>query len=225
MLNKQKGNMYGFVTHTWNPIRGKCPHDCSYCYMKVYKNLGTLRIDEKNLKNNLGSGNFIFVGSSVDMFAKEVPYEWIKKVLDYCKKFNNKYLFQTKNPRRFFEFLKEKKYNLFPENTILATTIESNREYGGAYVPQIKERIRYIRDLDGWGIPRMITIEPIMDFDLKEFVELIEFSHAQLINIGADSKGHNLPEPSSEKIKSLIKELKKFTEVKLKNNLARLTIS
>jgi len=25
-LNKQKGNMYGFVTHTWNVIKGKCPH-------------------------------------------------------------------------------------------------------------------------------------------------------------------------------------------------------
>jgi DNA repair photolyase len=33
-LNPSKGNMYPFVTHTWNPIRGKCPHDCSYCYMK-----------------------------------------------------------------------------------------------------------------------------------------------------------------------------------------------
>src|SRR3990167_1900105 len=31
MLNKQKGNMYGFVTHTWNPIKGKCSHNCSYC--------------------------------------------------------------------------------------------------------------------------------------------------------------------------------------------------
>ena len=29
MLNEQKGNMYGFVTHTWNPIKGKCFHcDC-----------------------------------------------------------------------------------------------------------------------------------------------------------------------------------------------------
>ena len=26
--------MYEFVTHTWNPIKGKCYHDCSYCYMK-----------------------------------------------------------------------------------------------------------------------------------------------------------------------------------------------
>ena len=32
-MNKQKGNMYGFVTHTWNAIKGRCSHNCSYCYM------------------------------------------------------------------------------------------------------------------------------------------------------------------------------------------------
>ena len=48
-LNKQKGNMYAFVTHTWNPIRGKCPHDCSYCYMKVYPQ-SDLRFVEKEME-------------------------------------------------------------------------------------------------------------------------------------------------------------------------------
>lgn len=37
VLNEQKGNMYNFITHTWNPIKGKCWHDCSYCYMKKFK--------------------------------------------------------------------------------------------------------------------------------------------------------------------------------------------
>lgn len=31
MMNKQTGNMYEWVSHTWNPIKGKCPHDCNYC--------------------------------------------------------------------------------------------------------------------------------------------------------------------------------------------------
>ena len=36
MLNKvsKNGNMYQFVTHTWNTIKGECPHGCPYCYMK-----------------------------------------------------------------------------------------------------------------------------------------------------------------------------------------------
>ena len=26
--------MYPWVTHTWNPLAGRCKHDCNYCYMK-----------------------------------------------------------------------------------------------------------------------------------------------------------------------------------------------
>lgn len=33
-LTKSRGNMYPFVTHTWNAIKGMCFHDCPYCYMK-----------------------------------------------------------------------------------------------------------------------------------------------------------------------------------------------
>jgi len=59
-LRKQAGNMYDWVTHTWNPV-GKCRHNCSYCYMKRFP-LGELRFDEREMNTNLGSGNVIFVG-------------------------------------------------------------------------------------------------------------------------------------------------------------------
>ena len=46
---KQGSNMYPWVTHTWNVIKGKCPHDCSYCYMKRFPQ-PELHFDEKELK-------------------------------------------------------------------------------------------------------------------------------------------------------------------------------
>ncbi|MFX1295603.1 MAG: hypothetical protein ACFFD2_12230, partial [Promethearchaeota archaeon] len=67
-----------------------------------------------------------------------------------------------------------------------------------------------------------ITIEPIMDFDLNKFVQLIKVSYPKQINIGADSGNNHLPEPSKEKILELISELKKFTIVHKKKNLNRL---
>ena len=76
MLNKQTGNMYPWCDFTWNPIRGRCPHQCDYCYMKIFK-VGELRLDEKALKDKLGADRTIFVGSSTDMWAKEVPKRWI----------------------------------------------------------------------------------------------------------------------------------------------------
>ena len=80
MIREAKGNMYEFVSHTWNPIKGKCYHGCSYCYMdKLSPKRGEARLDAGELANAcLGSGNFIFVGSSIDMFAQDI--------LDICFK-------------------------------------------------------------------------------------------------------------------------------------------
>jgi len=209
-LNKQTGNMYPFVTHTWNPIRGRCPHDCIYCYMKG-RPVGELRFEEKELKTNLGEGRFIFVGSSTDMFAEEISNLWIIKVLNHCNLFDNTYLFQTKNPKKLID-------NFFPRNSIFGTTIETNRQLNISAAPSIKEREEWIGKL-----PRiMVSIEPVLDFDLGEMINLIEGLHPEFVSIGADSKGHNLPEPSTLKLHALIDELKVFTEVKVKRNLNRL---
>lgn len=69
--------MYPFVTHTWNAIKGICFHDCPYCYMKKFDGLLPVRIDPKELKVNLGNGNFIFVGSGTDAWAFDIPSDWI----------------------------------------------------------------------------------------------------------------------------------------------------
>ena len=72
------------------------------------------------------------------------------------------------------------------------------------------------------GFRKMITIEPVIDFDVYPLVSLIERINPEFVNIGADSKGHNLPEPSWFKIEQLIKELNRFTKSISKENLERL---
>ena len=218
-LNKVSGNMYSFVTHTWNPIKGICPHLCSYCYMsKIYKRFGKVpkpaNLDEKELKTKLGRGNFIFVGSSCDMFAEDIPAKWIAKVLEHCKKYPiNKYLLQSKNPRRLIEF------NLLTSlNTFTGTTIESNRIYpcmGNVPTPNDKA-------IAMEGHAGFITVEPILDFDLDDFLAILKKASPDYIYIGADSGNNRLPEPSKEKILELITELEKFTSVHKKPNLGRL---
>jgi len=216
-MNKSKGNMYPDVTYTWNPIRGKCPHECIYCYMKIFK-VGELRLDEKALKENLGSGNIIFVGSSTDMWAKAIPHEWIEKVLEHCRKFDNTYLFQSKNPERFNYFEHE-----FPTKIILGTTLETNRSNDYSKAPQPRERAEEMIKLKEVGVKMMISIEPIIEFDLDEFVEMIRRIKPEFVSIGADSKGHNLPEPKPQKVEEMIRVLRKFTDVKIKDNLRRIT--
>jgi len=226
-LNKQAGNMYEFVTHTYNVVKGKCLHDCSYCYMKKFK-LNDIRFDDKSIKIPLGKNNFIFVGSSTDMFADDVKHEWILRVLEHCNKFDNTYLFQSKNVKRMLKYK-----HLFPPKCIVGTTIETNRIYKnimGNTIPPI-ERARCLQHFKLTSLDEnnsrkdfinMVTIEPILDFDLDELVDIIRTSNADWVNIGSDSKGHDLPEPSNEKIKTLILELSKFTTVLNKQNLMRI---
>lgn len=219
MLNKSKGNMYGFVTHTWNVIKGKCYHDCSYCYMKRFKQ-HPVRFDEKELKTDLGQGNFIFVGSSCDMFNKEIPNYWIEKIIDYCRRYDNKYLFQTKDPRGFVN-------RFYPKNTTLCLTLESNITYPEIMnnSPCPNERLYWFNIFNyyDYGINKMLTIEPILNFDLPIFTDIIKQIKPQQINIGADSKGHNLPEPSGYKLSLLIDEIKSMKiKLHLKPNLNRL---
>lgn len=213
-LNKSKGNMYPWVTHTWNPIRGRCPHRCGYCYMKKYP-VGELRLEGKELSINLGNNKTIFVGSSTDMFAKEIPLGWIKSVLKYCQKYpENTYLFQSKNPDKMNEVL-----GYFPVRTILGTTIETNRENYYSNAPLRKYRVQA---LEGILFRKMVSIEPIMDFDVEELIEMIKKIKPRFISIGADSQGNNLPEPEPQKIKELIMRCELFTSVVIKSNLKRI---
>jgi protein gp37 len=186
--------------------------------MKRWGEQKPLRLDEREMKTNLGSGNFIFVGSSCDVFADDVPDEWIERVLYYIDNFpDNKYLFQTKDPERFlsFEGLSAK------ENVMLGATIETNRNYtcmGKTPMP-----IDRAAAMDRLLCEKFVTIEPILDFDLKSFVGVIGNASPEKVFIGADSGNNHLPEPSKEKVLELIAELEKFTKVILKKNLRRLS--
>jgi hypothetical protein len=69
----------------------------------------------------------------------------------------------------------------------------------------------------------MISIEPILDFDLKEFLMWIENINPEFVSIGADSKNNDLREPNSDKIKKLIDGIESIAEIRIKKNLKRVT--
>ena len=220
MLRESKGNMYTWVTHEWNPIKGECSHGCSYCYMKRWGKQNPIHLCLGEFKDNLGEGKTIFVVSGSDLFADNVPEGWILKTLDHCKSFNNTYLFQSKNPGRMSWHLIRKH---FPLRSIFCTTIESNRVYPDVMhnSPIPSMRAAYMNRISHWG-QTYVTIEPVIDFDLKEMVELIKLCNPMQVNVGADSGNNRLPEPSKEKLLALIDELKKFTVIDQKRNLDRL---
>ncbi len=215
--------MYNWCDFTWNPIRGKCSHACVYCFMKD-RDVGPLRLDPKTLVDSLGTGRTIFVGSSTDMFAESVPAGWIRQVFRECCGYDNTYIFQSKNPERFIHLLPhEMNPEDFPPKTILGTTLESNREYGQSIdAPHAWKRAGSLADPRLGRFKKMVSIEPIVAFDLQEILDWIRLIEPVFVSIGADSKGHNLIEPTAQELKDLVVELSSITEIKLKKNVYRI---
>jgi DNA repair photolyase len=209
-------NMYSFVDKRWNPVRGKCVFDCSYCYTKQWGRSYPLHLDRRVLKKDLGNGKIIFICSGCDLFAPDVPYEWQNLIVEQTQKYTeNQYLWHTKNPYYLVNRIRP------AANYIACVTIETNKYLPSTIssAPMPWERIKYLHQWEG---KRMITIEPIINFDLEPFVEMIKDILPIQVNIGADSRKCNLPEPSREKIIELISELENFTTVHKKSNLGRL---
>ena len=154
----------------------------------------------------------IFVVGHGDFFAPWVPTDVIKEVLAACRGTPKEtWFFETKNPVRYREFLK-----LFPENTMLSTTIETNRFFGAIVRGQTPPTIDRFRAIMSFTLPVHISIEPILDFDLKEFVEWIKDIAPVKVSVGYDSLRNNLPGPPIEKTLQLIEALEGFTEVERK---------
>jgi hypothetical protein len=191
------------------------------------RDVGPLRLDEKALADNLGRNRTIFVGSSTDMWAEAVPDEWILRVLERCNSHHNTYIFQSKNPARFWRLGVCAMVRKFPPHTILGTTLETNRSYYDGteyYGPQPWERAAALANQALRKFRKMVSIEPVMAFDLPVFLRWLQAIGPQFVSIGADSKGHNLPEPTMGELDMLVVALRKFTEVKLKKNLGRLLL-
>lgn len=233
-LRKSEGNMYNFrdELYTFNPIKGVCSHNCSYCFMKAmrhrFKNQDpTLRLDARELKTRLGQERLIFTGSSTDMCAADVPKDWIDQVLNHIYDYpDNEYLLQSKNPARFLEFIDHKLFMDRKDKLILCTTIESDIDYPDvSAAPLIAERVDAMKQLSDLGFQTMVTIEPIMDFsDVAAFATMLESFHPMQVNIGANSNNMvKLIEPAKVKILALIVELQtRGIKVHCKSNLGRL---
>jgi DNA repair photolyase len=185
--------------------------------------LNPIRLDKKEFNTDLGNGNTIFIGSSCDMFAEEIPDEWIFDILEYCNKYKeNTYVFQSKNPLRFIEF----EFS-FPDGCkiILGTTIETNYNFRSIVphcAPSPLERKRAMQLLkEKYAV--FLSIEPVMKFDVDILSDWIKSINPEFVSIGADSQGHGLPEPTKGDIEALIESIKSWNiEVKLKDNLRRI---
>lgn len=206
-------------TETWNVIKG-CLFNCNYCeksFQLQAKRQKHRCIDCYNyvphfhperLKRYLPKNKLIFCCASGDIaFAKT---EWIQKVLDEIRlRVDHTFLLQTKKPSCLKDFA-------IPENVIIGTTIETNRDTKHiSKAPDTTMRKIWLNELN---CRKAVTMEPILDFDMLIVIDWIRAINPEIVWIGYANHTENLrlDEPDLNKTRELIRELKKFTDVRLK---------
>lgn len=210
-------NMYQLSAKQWNPFAG-CKHNCTYCkssFQAQIKRYAKKHCQEcyefkphshpERLDQSLPRTKFmqfIFTCSNGDIAFCPTPY--LKQITNRIRNESNKtFLIQSKNPKTFNRIV-------FPPNVILGTTIETNRDdlYKGiAKAPSPSQRYA---DFKAVKHPlKMVTIEPVIDFDMDVMLRWVKDINPCMVWLGYDSKNNHLPEPALEKVKQLHWELSK----------------
>jgi hypothetical protein len=212
-------NMYP-EAKTWNPFKG-CAFDCAYCgpsFQKQAKRQKRLCEDcytytphchGHRLTGSVPSKPIVFVCGSADISF--CPPDFTRRIIERVKdntkrsRKSKTFYFQSKRPEYFEQFLDE-----FPDNVILLTTLETNRDRGYEAIskaPPPSVRYQQFKALD---YPRkVVTIEPVLDFDLRIFATWIRNIRPEYVWIGFNSKPKSvtLPEPLEDKVQKLIDRL------------------
>ena len=215
MTKNKKNNMYRLSKAQYNPFAG-CKHECGYCPSSFQAQLK--RWAKKNCKQcytfephmhetrldaplpQTGFMQFIFTCANGDVAF--CPTEDLERIVGRIKSEPDKtFLIQSKDPKTFNRLQ-------FPQNAILGTTIETNRDdiYGEtSKAPKPSQRYRDFLTVN--HPKKMVTIEPVIEFDLDVLVEWITEINPVMVWLGYDSKKNNLPEPDLSKVRDLHWEL------------------
>ena len=206
----------------WSPFVG-CKHDCIYCISSFQRQLKrqkqrcircynfSIHTHPNRLTTSLPltvGNQYIFTCSNGDIAFCNTVY--LNQILNRIQQYpNSTFLIQSKDPAN--AFFRNGKQVQFPENIIVGTTLETNRDelysmnYAISKAPLPSQRYK---DFLKVVHPRkMVTIEPIIDFDMDVIIKWINNINPFMVWIGYDSKTNYLPEPELKQVKELQRRL------------------
>jgi len=226
MRSKPRGNMYPNCS-TYNPFVG-CKFDCVYCeksFKRVLKRVGlniacilcynyVPHTHPKRLKK-IPSSPIVFVFGQGDIYfcAPSFVEQTFKSIEAHKPRKPKIYYFQSKAPSIFNRYLDW--FNGNQDKVMLLTTLETNRDEGYGNISKAPLPTTRFQDfLDLEYSHKVVTIEPVLDFDLEVFLTWMRLLKDQgtleYVWFGFDSKNCDLPEPSAEKAQRFVDELQAY---------------
>lgn len=198
--------------YTANPVRGKCFHGCSYCYVtaqrKRFKTSGKITFHPEVLEviGNHKKPATIFVGSSHDLFGGWISPERIGRILTACAMASqHEYVFLTKNPER---------YNYFYKMDNNAPPVKFMRYFGASIdtIVRAESTMPFMDRLD------FLSIEPL----LENVAHHIPWGKVRAIIIGTQT-GSGAFKPPIEWIEAILDCADSTsTKIFIKDNLFKL---
>jgi len=219
------GNMFSFITKTWNPIAGgPCPFNCykGGCWATKLKKQhdwdkykGKWRIHETQIGRKFKPGEFVFVCDMIDIGAPDIPAEVVDRVLDAIRgQPQVQFLLLTKGDKFYVDYMHD-----IPDNCVCGITMETDQDIPDelTHAPHPEKRLDSLVWLKCYYpmIKTFISIEPIMPFS-EHLPRKIERAAPWMVAIGYDNYANKLPEPRKQDTEWLIKQLQKFTLLDLK---------
>ena len=220
--------MFSFITDTCSPIAMRCGFKCDYCWSEAlkdgrlkntskYKDLVRPYLVEKEYARHFKKGDFVFIEDMGDLFWDGVSDELVRAVLQMCCWISvtegARVLILTKNPARMLQFA-----DMLPKTALVGATIETNRAVACSKAPHPFERVRAMIKLE--HPHKFVCIEPIMDFDLAEFMTMIARIKPEKVAVGYDNHKNNLPEPPLWKTMELINSIE-FLDIPIEKKSLR----
>ncbi len=202
-------------TENWKPLEFHCPYECTYCPESemAYSETPKLRKEWMDIPSHYA----IWVCPDTDLFSDDVPSSVIESVLERAAQYSDKgFIFCTRNVKRYSEFLGK-----FPSWVYLATTAESDINYGCSKAPPPMVRLKELRELKHTlgdfhsRAETCISIKPVMRFTDK-FFEALRQALPDQIMIGKELMGiENFPTPRFSEALTLAKKLSTFSDVNI----------
>ena len=228
--------------YTSNSVKG-CQHACRWlmpdgqiaiCYAEATaerfpgkwyaKGFGTISFDETELAaiRKLKSPAGIFIDSMSDLFGKNVPDEWIKKVGATIRDCPQHIFFSlTKNPGRFASIASGSMFERWHPNWLVGISVPPTFMFGHELtVAQqnawLKRALEFLRDSPARR--RWISIEPL-SFDVSEIIGQSDTPLDWAV-IGAATNGAQTFQPTETNLTNCLRVLnEKKIPVFMKGNL------